>query len=52
LQKEEAHLLNKKAVALKLVTNRKVRRGAVELLKDPDICSTLLQQAAQRFRRP
>jgi hypothetical protein len=32
---KETHLLNKKAVALKLVTNRKVRRGAVELLKDP-----------------
>ena len=27
--------MNKKAVALKLVTNRKVRRGAVELLKNP-----------------
>ena len=27
--------MNKKAVALKIVTNRKVRRGAVEFLKDP-----------------
>jgi hypothetical protein len=27
--------LNKKVVALKLATNRKVRQGAVEFLKDP-----------------
>jgi hypothetical protein len=28
-----------------------MRQGAVELLKDPDIRSVLLQQTAQRFRR-
>jgi hypothetical protein len=27
--------VNKKAIALKLVTNRKVRKGVVEFLKDP-----------------
>ena len=27
--------MNKRAIALKLVTNRKVRQGAVEFLKDP-----------------
>ena len=27
--------MNKKAMALKLVTNRKVRQGVVEFLKDP-----------------
>jgi hypothetical protein len=27
--------VNKTAIALKLVTNRKVRQGAVEFLKDP-----------------
>ena len=27
--------MSKRAIALKLVTNRKVRQGAVELLKDP-----------------
>jgi hypothetical protein len=50
--KKEAHLLSKKAVAMKLLTNRKVRQGAVELLKDPDVRATLLQQTAQRLRRP
>ena len=34
-EKEEAHLVSKKAIALKLVTNRKVRQGAVEFLKNP-----------------
>ncbi len=43
---------DKKALALKLVSNPKMRRGALELLKDPHIRGTLLQQAAQRFRRP
>jgi hypothetical protein len=33
--KKEAHLLSKKAVAMKLLTNRKVRQGVVEFLKDP-----------------
>lgn len=27
--------MNKKALALKLLTNRKMRQGAVEFLKDP-----------------
>jgi hypothetical protein len=27
--------LNKKAVALKVLTNRKMRQGVIELLKDP-----------------
>ncbi len=27
--------MNKRTIALKLLTNRKVRRAAVELLKDP-----------------
>ena len=27
--------MNKKAIALKLVTNRKVRKGVLEFLKDP-----------------
>jgi hypothetical protein len=27
--------LNKKVIAWKLLTNRKIRQGAVELLKDP-----------------
>ena len=35
VQEEEAHLVSKKAIALKLVTNRKVRQGAVGFLKDP-----------------
>jgi hypothetical protein len=35
VQEEEAHLVSKKAIALKLVTNRKVRQGAVEFLKNP-----------------
>jgi len=43
---------DKKTLALKLLSNPKMRRGALELLKDPHIRSTLLQQAAQRFRRP
>jgi hypothetical protein len=33
-QEKEVRTL-KKAIALKLLTNRKVRRGAVEFLKDP-----------------
>jgi hypothetical protein len=44
--------MDKRTLALKLLSNTKMRQGAVELLKDPDIRSTLLQQAAQRFRRP
>jgi hypothetical protein len=32
---EEVHLVSKKAIAMKLVTNRKVRQGAVEFLKNP-----------------
>ena len=43
---------DKKTLALKLLSNHKMRQGAVELLKDPDIRSVLLQQTAQRFRRP
>ena len=43
---------DKRTLALKLLSNPKMRQGAVELLKDPDIRSTLLRQAAQRFRRP
>jgi hypothetical protein len=43
--------LSKKATALKLLSNDKMRQGAVELLRDPDIRGMLLQQAAQRFRR-
>ncbi len=35
LKEGEARLLNRRAVALKLLTNRKVRWGAVEFLKDP-----------------
>ena len=27
--------MNRKAIALKLLTNRKVRQGAIEFLKDP-----------------
>jgi hypothetical protein len=34
-EEEEAHLVSKKAIAMKLVTNRKVRQGAVEFLKNP-----------------
>ena len=34
--KEEADpVMSKRAIAMKLVTNRKVRQGAVEFLKDP-----------------
>ena len=34
-KKEEADpVMSKRAIAMKLVTNRKVRRGAVELLKN------------------
>ncbi len=43
---------DKKTLALKLLSNHKMRQGAVELLKDPDIRGMLLQQTAQRFRRP
>ena len=51
-EEKEAHLVSKKAIAMKLVTNRKVRQGAIELLKDPEVRTTLLQQAAQRLPRP
>ena len=44
--------MSKKAVAMKLLSNTKMRQGAVELLKDPDVRATLLQQTAQRLRRP
>ncbi len=44
--------MSKKAIALKLITNHKIRQGAVEFLKDPDMRGMLLQQTAQRFRRP
>ncbi len=43
---------DKKTLALKVLSNSKMRQGAIELLKDPDIRNTLLQQAAQRLRRP
>jgi hypothetical protein len=43
---------DKKTLALKLLSNHKMRQGAVELLKDPDMRGMLLQQTAQRFRRP
>ena len=43
---------DKKTLALKLLSNQKMRQGAVELLKDSDIREMLLQQTAQRFRRP
>ena len=43
---------DKKALAVKLLSNRKMRQGAAELLKDPDVRTMLLQQTAQRFRRP
>jgi hypothetical protein len=43
---------DKKALAAKLITNRRVHEGAVELLKDSSVRAVLLQQAAQRFRRP
>jgi hypothetical protein len=43
---------DKKALAAKLITNRRVREGAVELLKDSSVRAMLLLQAAQRFRRP
>ena len=43
---------DKKTLALKLLSNHKMRQGAVELLKDPGVRSMLLQQTAQRFRRP
>jgi hypothetical protein len=39
-------------IASKLLTNRRVRHAAVELLKDPRVRTMLLQQATQRFRRP
>ena len=48
---EGAHLLNKKVIACKLLTNRKLRQGAVELLKDPDMRRMLLQRAIQQFCR-
>jgi hypothetical protein len=43
---------DKKTLALKLLSNPKMRQGAIELLKDPDVRATLLQQTAQRLRRP
>ncbi len=43
---------DKKTLAVKLLSNHKMRQGAVELLKDPDTRGMLLQQTAQRFRRP
>lgn len=43
---------DKRTLALKLLSNHKMRQGAVELLKDPDMRGMLLQQTAQRFRRP
>src|SRR5215210_1003524 len=49
---KEAPLLGKMTIASKLLTNRRVRQGAVELLKDPSVRAMLLQQATQRFRRP
>jgi hypothetical protein len=42
---------DKKTLALKMLSNPKMRQGAIELLKDPDVRSTLLQQASQRLRR-
>jgi hypothetical protein len=38
-------------LALKLLSNHKMRQGVVELLRDPNIRGMLLQQTAQRFRR-
>ena len=43
---------DKKTLAVKLLSNHKMRQGAIELLRDPDIRGMLLQQTAQRFRRP
>ncbi len=43
---------DKKALATNLNTNRRVREGAVELLKDSSVRAMLIQQAAQRLRRP
>jgi hypothetical protein len=39
-------------IASKLLTNRRVRQAAVELIKDPGVRAMLLQQATKRFRRP
>jgi hypothetical protein len=44
--------MDKRTLALKLLSNTKMRQGAVELLKDPDMHTMLLQQTAQRLRRP
>ena len=44
--------MDKKTFALKLLSNSKMRQGAVELLKDQEMRGMLLQQAAQRLRRP
>jgi hypothetical protein len=44
--------MDKRTLALKLLSNTKMRQGAVELLKDPDMRTMLLQQTAQRLRRP
>jgi hypothetical protein len=43
--------LNKRTLAAKLLSNQKVRRGAVELLKYPHIRRMLLEQAKQRLLR-
>jgi len=42
---------DKKALAAKLISNQKVRQGAIELLKDRGVRDMLVQQATQRFRR-
>jgi hypothetical protein len=44
--------MDKRTLATKLLYDPKMRKGAIELLKDPDIRSMLLQQTVQRFHRP
>jgi hypothetical protein len=44
--------IDKRTLATKLLSDPKMRQGAFELLKDPDIRGMLLQQTVQRFRRP
>jgi hypothetical protein len=44
--------MDKRTLARKLLSDPKMRKGAFELLKDPDIRGMLLQQTVQRFRRP
>jgi hypothetical protein len=44
--------MDKRTLAIKLLSNPKMRQGAVELLKDQEVRGMLLQQAAQRLRRP